>query len=164
MRSVITYMQTQAKRELQRSKRSLTRRFISASGTLHLSLSLRRFPYLLSPCRALSFPFHLHFSLSEDDPHLHPFKRRRCHTHCGGVTDQGSRDQEPVQCTGVLSSIQICIVSSMHNLRTTLCTTHLAGCTPAHRESAATSCVYITHHLLHQPIRSQRGEADLEST
>lgn len=35
---------------------------------------------------------------------------------------------------------------------------------PLTREAAATSCIYITHHLLHPPIRSRSREADLGST
>lgn len=70
--------------------------------------------------------------------------------------------------TGWVCSVQfqICIVSTVHNLHHYLYIrlNSPQWVDPTSPAAAATSCVYITHHLLHPPIRRQSREADLEST
>lgn len=83
---------------------------------------------------------------------------RRCQPHTPGACS--------VSVTSTRT--QICPVSTLHNLSPLpFCQAHLTSASRPHplsREVAATSCVYIPHHLLHPPIRSRSREADLGST
>lgn len=145
VRSLITCMQTQAKTRAAAAACS-RKRFVSASRPLQSSF-------------LLPFP-HLHFLIKAI---VISFRGREEVSHGGEVTLQIPGARSPSR-----SAIkQICAVSTVHNLCATFPrgSPHLSEQTPPPRErAAATSCVYITHHLLHGPIRSRSREADLEST
>lgn len=118
---------------------------VAAGNTLYLPL--------LSSCRAPFFPFPLLFLIKT---FLISLVQPEEAWHAGD------------EVTGWVCSVQfqICIVSTVHNLHHYLYIrlNSPQWVDPTSPAAAATSCVYITHHLLHPPIRRQSREADLEST
>lgn len=138
---LISCVQAQAKKKkTQTCSRCSRKHFISASP-------------LLSSCRAPFFPFPLLFLIKT---FLISLVQPEEAWHAGD------------EVTGWVCSVQfqICIVSTVHNLHHYLYIrlNSPQWVDPTSPAAAATSCVYITHHLLHPPIRRQSREADLEST
>jgi len=154
MKSLITCMHTQAEEEEPQQ--------LDVAGKTS-SLPFR------SPCRAplLSSLFICIFSLKESSNPS--FRQRRCHTL--------ARLQPDIRSTLSVRSVQfkpghyqahkyvlsvLCIISPLPFWQA-----HLTSASRLHLprdRDAASSCVYITHHLRHRPIRSRSREADLEST
>lgn len=137
---LISCVQAQAKK-----KKKPKLAAVAAGNTLYLPL--------LSSCRAPFFPFPLLFLIKT---FLISLVQPEEAWHAGD------------EVTGWVCSVQfqICIVSTVHNLHHYLYIrlNSPQWVDPTSPAAAATSCVYITHHLLHPPIRRQSREADLVST
>lgn len=120
-------------------------------------------PSLLSPLLFSSLFFflsHLHFLIKTT---LVSFTQRRC--HIGSNCQEHAHWASPTH-THIHKSVPSarCIISPCYLYARPTSPQQVDPFSPLTREAAATSCIYITHHLLHPPISSRSREADLGST